>query len=136
VAAFRSAIAGDQSLAAARAQIGVLEILAMEAPHIAEPRDDAMTRMESEMAASERAVRQALIEMRRTEAPGTFEAANQSFERFMRVHTEILTLSRRNSNVRSLALTLGKKQTIAAECEAQLQALEHALAQHEFRATR
>ena len=37
---------------AATARIGVLEILALQAPHIAEPRDDAMTRFEEQMKTS------------------------------------------------------------------------------------
>ena len=54
----------------------------------------------------------------------------------MAIHKEIITLSRRNSDVRSLALSLGRKRTVTAECEEQLQALEEALAKHEFTATR
>jgi hypothetical protein len=33
-------------------------------------------------------------------------------------------------------MSLGRKRTVTAECEAQLQALEQALAKHEFTATR
>lgn len=54
----------------------------------------------------------------------------------MAVQVEIIDLSRRNSNVRALALSLGRKRTLAAECDAELQALREALAQHEFGATR
>ena len=54
----------------------------------------------------------------------------------MAIHAEIVTLSRRNSNVRSLALSLGRKRTVTAECEDALRALEQALATHEFTATR
>jgi hypothetical protein len=54
----------------------------------------------------------------------------------MSIHKEIITLSRRNSDVRSLALSLGDKRKVTAECEAHLQALEDALAKHEFSATR
>jgi hypothetical protein len=57
-------------------------------------------------------------------------------ERFKANNTEIVALSRRNSNVRSLALSLGRKRTITAQCDDQLRALEDALAKHEFRATR
>lgn len=136
VDAFRSAVATDQSPAAARAQIGALEILALEAPHIAEARDEAMTTMERDMSVSERQVREALMALRGSLPREKFADANQAFDRFMNVHAEILRLSRRNSNVRSLALTLGTKQKMTVECEAQLQALEQALSQHDFRATR
>ena len=45
-------------------------------------------------------------------------------------------LSRRNSEVRSQALSLGRKRTVIAVCDDQLRALEEALAGHEIRATR
>jgi hypothetical protein len=54
----------------------------------------------------------------------------------MAVNDEIVTLSRRNSNVRSLALSLGRKRMVTAESEDDLRALEEALAKHEFSATR
>ena len=54
----------------------------------------------------------------------------------MAVNDEIVALSRRNSNVRSLALSLGRKRMVTAECEDELRALEEALAKHEFTATR
>jgi hypothetical protein len=52
------------------------------------------------------------------------------------VNAEIITLSRRNSNVRSLALSLGRKRTVTATCEARLQGFETALGRHAFTATR
>jgi hypothetical protein len=52
------------------------------------------------------------------------------------VNGEIVALSRRNTNVRSLALALGRKRTVAAQCEERLQALVEALERHEFTATR
>ena len=54
-AAVRSSPAKDSSRArelAATAQIGVLEILALQAPHIAEARDELMTRFEEQMKTS------------------------------------------------------------------------------------
>ena len=62
--------------------------------------------------------------------------AGAALDRFMGINDEIVTLSRRNSNVRSLALSLGRKRVVTAECEDDLRALEQALAKHEFTATR
>lgn len=45
-------------------------------------------------------------------------------------------LSRRNSDVRSLALSLGRKRTVMAVCEDQLRTLDDALAKHQFTAAR
>ena len=63
-------------------------------------------------------------------------AAAAALDRFMGINDEIVALSRRNSNVRSLALSLGRKRMVTAECEDDLRALEDALAKHEFSATR
>ena len=52
------------------------------------------------------------------------------------VNTDIIALSRKNTNVRSLALSLGRKRVVTAECEDQLRALGEALAKHESTATR
>jgi hypothetical protein len=54
----------------------------------------------------------------------------------MKINDELIVLSRRNSNVRSLALSLGRKRVVTADCEDRLRALEQALATHEFTATR
>jgi hypothetical protein len=62
--------------------------------------------------------------------------AAAALDTFTATNSEIVALSRRNSNVRSLALSLGKKRTVTAECDDLLQALEDALAKHHFAATR
>ena len=118
---------------AARARIAVLEIQVLQAPHIAESDDAAMTRMEARMSELVRTARQALDQLRG--APHAADAGASS-NRFVAINQEIVTLSRRNSNVRSLALSLGRKRTVTAECEDQLRALEQAIATHEFSATR
>jgi hypothetical protein len=63
-------------------------------------------------------------------------AATEALDRFEKINAELVTLSRRNSNVRSLALSLGRKRTVTALCDDQLRALEEALAKHAFSATR
>ena len=141
-AAVHTAAAGDRccvQAAAARAQTGLLEIQVLHAPHIAEADDAAMTRMEVQMTASAAAARNALDELRAAlpaAAAPHLAAASDAVDRFMSIHAEIVTLSRRNSDVRTLALSLGRKRIVTAACEAQLQALEEALAKHEFTATR
>jgi hypothetical protein len=120
----------------ARAWAALLEIRALHARHIAEADDGEMDRLEARMNASAKAAGGALGELARSVPAALLAPARQAFDRFMAVHAEIVQLSRRNSNVRALALSLGRQQTLAAECEAQLRALEEALAKHEFRATR
>jgi hypothetical protein len=112
-----------------RARAALLEIQVLQAPHIAESDDAAMTRIESRMKELARTARAAIDELK---AP----AATAALDRFMGINDEIIALSRRNSNVRSLALSLGRKRMVTAECEDDLRSLEDALAKHEFSATR
>ena len=125
-------------LLAARAVADVLDIQAMHAPHIAEPEDEAMARMEQRMAASEQQARRALGQMEAI-VPASqpqLKAAGAALDRFSAIHREIITLSRRNSDVRSLALSLGRKRMIVAQCDDQLRALQAALARHTVGPTR
>jgi hypothetical protein len=115
--------------AAARARAALLEMQVLQAPHIAESDNAAMTRLETQMAASARQARAALDELKAPAAAG-------ALDRFVALNDEIVRLSRRNSNVRSLALSLGRKRKVNAECEDDLQALEQALDKHAFSATR
>lgn len=124
---------------AARAILSVLDILVLQAPHIAEAEDAAMTKIETEMTASAAAGRRALAALK-SQLPPTgaapLAAAATAFDRFTAINAELLTLSRRNSDVRSVALSLGRKRVITAVCDDQLRALEEALARHDNRATR
>jgi hypothetical protein len=124
---------------ATKAVAALLEIRALYAPHIAEADDAAMTQMEEQMAVSEATVERALSDLRRalgTTAAVPLTRANAALDRFKANHREIIMLSRRNSEVRSLALSLGRKRMLTATADDQLRALQEALAKHEFRATR
>jgi hypothetical protein len=123
----------------ARAAAAVLEVQVIQARHIAESDETAMSNMESAMAASETAARKALDSLKGLLPPGAapqLATTADDLARFTAINAEIVALSRRNSNVRSLALSLGKKRTVTAEGEDLLQALEDALARHHFAATR
>ena len=65
-----------------------------------------------------------------------FSAANAALDRFTGLNAEIIALSHRNTNVRSLALSLGKKRTLTSACEDSLRALQDALTKREFKSTR
>ena len=139
VGASRSPASCCAGALAARARVGALEIQVLQAPHIAESEDAAMTRMELRMTESAEAARKALDELQAvlpTAGSPHLAEARASLDRFLKVNDEIVALSRRNTNVRSLALALGRKRTISAECEDQLRQLEEALSKHQFTATR
>jgi hypothetical protein len=97
-----------------------------------------MTRMEESMTTSAASAKATLDRLKamlpRTATPLADAAA--ALARFLNVNADIIALSRKNTNVRSLALSLGRKRVVTAECEDQLRALGEALAKHESTATR
>jgi hypothetical protein len=119
----------------ARAVAAIREIQAIQARHIAEPDDQAMTQMEAQMRTAESQARTALADLTRMNVAGAqphLAAATAALERFTGVNRELLSLSRRNSNVRSTALSLGRKRVLAAECDDLLRQLEEGLAARDF----
>ena len=123
---------------ASAAVAAVREIQVLQAPHIAESDAAAMTRMEKAMDESTTSAKAALDRLKATlpRAATPLAAADAALARFVAVNTDIIALSRKNTNVRSLALSLGRKRVVTAECEDQLRALGEALAKHESTATR
>lgn len=117
----------------------VREIVALQPQHIREPSDAAMTDLEKQMASAEGVARGALQSLRALVSGSSradLEAATGALDRFMATNAEVITLSRRNTNVRSRALTLTEKARLTAACESQLIALRTALAERGRRATR
>jgi len=123
----------------ADALLAVREIQVLQARHIAESDEAAMTRLEKRAADSEAAARRAIVAIAAlvppTSRPQVAQVAG-ALDRFIAVNGEIVTLSRRNTNVHSLALSLGEKRTLTAACEESLRALQDALAKRGFTATR
>jgi hypothetical protein len=123
----------------AKATLAVREIQVLQAPHIAEADDSAMTRMEHEMADLDASARDALKALSGVAAPGAPSAlanALTALDHFKDISGQIVQLSRRNSNVRSLELSLGAKPALSTACDESLHALQNALAEEESKATR
>jgi hypothetical protein len=123
----------------ASALSAVREIQVLQGPHIAEADDAAMTRLEQRMASSEGLARGALQTLRGLLPPASrpqLDGAAAALGRFHDLNTQIIVLSRRNSNVRSLALSLGKKRVPTARCEESLHAIQDALSKRGFAGTR
>lgn len=118
---------------------GVREIQALQAPHIAAADDAAMTRIEERMGTAEAAARSALMALAPLGPDATRSAvasATAALDRFMAVNAQIVALSRRNTNVRSLALSLTQKREVTSACDEHLRALRDALAKRGFMGTR
>jgi hypothetical protein len=110
----------------------VRQIQILEAPHIAESSDDSMTALEAQMASNEQAARAAIASLSSpTNAPATAAAldhASKALDRFIAQNAEVVRLSRKNTNVRSLAMVLGPKPKLIAACEGALERMAAALA--------
>jgi hypothetical protein len=123
----------------AKAVVSVREIQVLQAPHIAEASDDAMSRLEKKMdllsAAAKDAVR-ALGGLVDAAGRAKLAAAAAALDQFDGFSRQIVKLSRRNSNVRSLELSLRQKPLASAQCDAFLNTLQDALAKDPFSATR
>jgi hypothetical protein len=123
----------------ATAVSAVREIQVLQGPHIAEADDAAMTRLEERMAASEKLARGALDALAGLLPPASrpqLNGATAALHRFHDLNTQLVALSRRNSNVRSLALSLGQKRVLTARCEESLHAIQDALNKRAFTGTR
>jgi len=113
----------------------VREIQALQAPHIAEPEDASMARLEQRMAAAGTVARDALYALPPLVTPASrprLAAATAALDRFTGLNKEILALSRRNTNVRSLALSLDQKRKLTAPCQDTLRALQDAIGKHRY----
>jgi hypothetical protein len=110
-----------------------------QAPHIADPDDNAMSRMEQRMGSAEAAARRTLATLATfvpTASRPQLAAASAALDQFMAVNAQIIALSRRNTNVRSLALSLNQKRPLITACEESLRALRNALAKRGYPAGR
>jgi hypothetical protein len=111
-------------------EAGVLRVETLLAPHIAEASDARMDALEAAMARARAPVHPALDGL--AALPGlsggpAIQAARASLARHEALEARVLALSRENTNVRSLALSLNeKRRALAASLEA-LAALRQAL---------
>jgi hypothetical protein len=112
------------------AQTGVLRVQTLLAPHIAEESDPKMDRMEAAMRKEESQVRNdldGLAALPRLKGDADLAAAAKAFVRYGELKARILALSRENTNVRSLALSLNQKRKAMSVCLDALNALRQAI---------
>jgi hypothetical protein len=112
------------------AQLGALRILTLLPPHIAEESNQRMDELEKLMAAEDA---QVLADLKGLASlPGLGKSADlatatSSYARFSDAKTRILALSRENTNVRSLAISLNQKRRVTVLCQDALNALKLAI---------
>jgi hypothetical protein len=118
-------------LLVASAQAALLRLETRLAPHIAEQSDPKMDDLEALMAKDDREVRAAfdgLAARPELRADPDLAIARASYARFSEVRTQILSLSRENTNVRSLAISLDQKRKVMLTCQDALFTLQREVA--------
>ncbi len=112
------------------AQIDVLHIQTLLPPHIAEESDRKMDKLEASMAREDAQVRKGFDGLKALPSlSGDVDLAKaaSSYARFSKIRVEILKLSRENTNVRSLAISLNQKRKVTLLCQGVLGALKQAI---------
>jgi hypothetical protein len=131
----RAAAAADSAdtkrvmLLASAARRGALRLQTLLPPHIAERSDEKMDALEALMAKEDGEVRASLDGLAKLLPAGSpdLEKAKSGHARFKEIEAEILRLSRENTNVRSLAISMDEKSKAAVKCQEALAALEQAI---------
>jgi hypothetical protein len=113
------------------ARISALRLQTMMAPHIAEESDAKMDEMEGAMAKADAEIKNDLDGLTaffaRRAGGDSVETAKTQFSRYEAIKTKILSLSRENTNVRSLELSLNQKRKALAVCLEALGTLREAV---------
>jgi hypothetical protein len=122
--------AGNVASLAFGAQTAALRIETLLAPHIAEESDKKMDDLEARMAADDQAVRKDLDDLATQHNLGDdpdLKTAVSAYARFGDIRKQILALSRENTNVRSLSISLDQKRKAMFLCQDALASLQQAI---------
>lgn len=123
----------------ARAMVAALKIFNLHGPHIFEPDNGKMDQIEERVKEEERVVMQSLDTLETlldNEHTDVVIQAKTAFAEFLTVTNQVVQLSRLNSNIKSLELSLGRKRTVAAQCDDALASLQESIQQKTFKATK
>ena len=116
-----------------------LKIYNLHSFHIAEASDEKMDQIETQMDTEENEASKSLDELASIVGEKSRHAllqAKTAFSEFMEVTAKVIKLSRQNSNIKSLELSLGKKRKVTAQCDEILVAFQAAVQSRPFKATR
>ncbi len=118
------------------AQIGALHIQTLLPPHIAEESDRKMDRLEALMAKEDEQVRKDLNDLAALtslSSDSDLATAASRYARFSKIKTRILALSRENTNIRSLTISLNQKRKVMVLCQDALNALKQTILEEPVR---
>ncbi len=118
------------ALLAFGAETAALRIQTLLAPHIAEESDAKMDALEARMSKDDQEVRKdldALAALPMFNGDADLATANSAYARFSEIRAKIIPLSRENTNVRSLAISLDQKRKVMFLCQDALASLQQAI---------
>jgi hypothetical protein len=122
--------AKSMMLLAFGAQTSALRIQTLLPPHIAEENDKKMDELEALMATEDAQVRKnldGLAALPKFSNDLELATATARYAEFSKIKTQILALSRENTNVRSLSISLNQKRKVMLACQVTLSALQEAI---------
>ena len=112
------------------ARIGLLSTQVLLLPHIAEESDLRMDEFEAQISEHSRKVRETLNALR-VELPqdeqSSVETTTLRYEEFEQLKSQIITLSRQNTDLRAVTIALKDKRQAVLACQDALVALERAI---------
>jgi len=112
------------------AQLSALRLQALLPPHIAEENEQKEDELEALMATEDAQVRKGLEGLAALPACGhdpDLATAMVRYAEFGKLKTQIIALSRENTNVRSLSISLNQKRKVMRLCQGLLDALQQAI---------
>jgi hypothetical protein len=112
------------------AQTAALRIQTLLAPHISEESDKKMDELEALMTNEDQQVRKdldSLASLPKLHGDPDLETATSDYAKFSEIRGRILALSRENTNIKSLAMSLGQKRKALFLCQDVLSALQQAI---------
>jgi hypothetical protein len=121
------------------ALIAGLKMYNLHSIHIAEATDEKMDQLEAQMKGEENKVTDSFTALSGIVGAEHLDAVSQAktaFAEFVAMTAEVIQLSRKNSNIKSMELSFGKKRTIAAQCDAVLAAFQETVQNKTYKATK
>jgi len=112
------------------AQTSALRLQTLLPPHIAEENDKKMDELEARMATEDAQVHKSLdglAALSKFSHDPELATARARYAEFSQIKTQILVLSRENTNVRSLSISLNQKRKAMLACQAALSDLQQAI---------
>jgi hypothetical protein len=112
------------------AEIGGLRLERLIPLHIAEEHDQKMDELEALMSREDRRIRNnldGLTSLLKIDPNADLATAVSSYNRFNKIKTRILALSRENTNIKSLSISLNQKRKVMLLCQDTLNGLQQAI---------